>query len=374
MEEIGKKRLAAAGAVAAGLVYFLVCAIPLQKELILVPSWVRTVSSALADPAAAAPNPAAKGKAASPLMAGAPIPFRLGDRFGYFRPDGSILFVSPVGYGVALAPDAFAAYDRLSEGFAIKSPNGQDLARVAAPGYPFFAAGRRFVIGPDQASVSELAANGSSIWNYQFPSIVTAFDACPSLAAFGLMDGSLVGLDRSGAAQLNFAPGGSRIACAYGIAVSPDGKLVAAITGADKQRLVVLEKRSAAYRVTYHRYLASDYRRPVYIAFTSDSSRLAYESPSGIGVYDARTRDESVVSVSADSRLGQTARNGEFMVFLSGTGLERRLVCASSPDRRVADLRVAASQSFVETRSDASGDALFLGLDDKIVRMNIEER
>ncbi len=358
MEEIGKRRLAAAGVAVAGLAYFLACAFPLQKELLLVPAWSRSLSSV---PAA----PAASGKAPQ-----SPIPFRLGDRFGYFTPDGSVLFASPVPYGVALSPEAFATYDRLSEGFAIKSPGGAEMARVSGPGYPFFAAGRRFLIGPDQAAVSELSKDGAIAWTYQFPSIVTAFDASPSLAAFGLMDGSVLALDGSGAAVLNFAPGGSRIAGVYGVAVSPDGLLVAAITGADKQRLVVLEKRSAAYRVTYHRYLASDYRRPVSMSFTGDGRLLAFESPAGVGIYDRSSRGETVVSVPAAARLGLTARGGDFMVFLSGSGEEKRLICTALPDRRVVDLAFKAKLAFAESR----GDALFIGLDDSIVRMDLKER
>jgi hypothetical protein len=353
MEEIGKRRIAAVGVAVAGLVYFFACAFPLQKELLLVPVWSRSISSA----------PAASASVS-------PMPFRLGDRFGYFTADGSILFAQAVDYGVALAPDAFATYDRLSEGFVVKSPAGADIARVSALGYPFFAAGRRFLIGPDQATVSELAKNGSTSWTYQFPSIVTAFDASPSLAVFGLMDGSIVGLGGGGSAVLNFAPGGSRIAGVYGVAASPDGLLVAAITGADRQRLVVLEKRSAAYRVTYHRYLASDYRRPVSIAFSGDGRRLFYESPSGVGVYDRASRSETVVSLPDVSRLGQTMMGGNLMVFLSGRSDDRRLVCTALPDRRVVDLSFKAKLAFAQTE----GDSLFLGLDDGIVRMDLKER
>jgi hypothetical protein len=378
MEEIGKRRLAAAGAVAAGLVYFLVCAFPLHKELVLVPAWTRSlpeIASVAAPGTASVAAPQAVSTAAKPASApkkggGEPMPFRLGDRYGYFTSDGTILFAASADYGVALAPDAYATYDRLSEGFTIKSPDGSELARVSAIGYPFFAAGRRFVIGPDQSTVSELAANGTLRWSYQLPSIATAFDASPGLAVFGLMDGSLVGLDASGAAVLDFAPGGSRIAGVYGVAVSPDGLLVAAITGADKQRLVVLEKRSAAYRVTYHRYLASDYRRPVYMAFTADGSRLAYESPAGIGVFHRASRSETVVSVAATSRLGQTIGNGTFMVFLSGSGYEKRLVCTALPDRRVVDLRFKANLAFAEAR----GNSIFLGADGAIARMDMQER
>jgi hypothetical protein len=357
MEEIGKRRFAAALVAVAGLAYFLACAFPLQKELLLVPAWSRSLSSA---PAAATLS----------QPAGAPIPFRLGDRFGYFTADGSILFASTIAYGVAQAPDAFAAYDRLSEGFAIKSPAGAEIARVSGVGYPFFAAGRRFVIGPDQSTVSELAKDGRAAWTYQFPSIVTAFDASPALAVFGLIDGSVVALDEAGSVALDFAPGGSRIAGVYGVAVSPDALLVAAITGADRQRLVVLEKRSAAYRVTYHRYLASDYRRPVSMAFTADGRRLAYESPAGVGIYDRASRSETVVAVPAAARLGQTMRGGDFMVFLSGSGEDKRLLCTALPDRRIVDLPIKAKLAFAQ----AQGDSLFLGLDDAIVRMDLKER
>jgi hypothetical protein len=364
MEEIGKKRWAAAGVMAAGIAYFLICASPLQKELILVPGWTRNISQAATVPTSKK-GFGSQGSAAST----APIPFRLGDRYGYFTPDGSILFSATLSYGVAMASDAFAPYERLSEGFTIESPEGASIARISAVGYPFFAAGRRFVMGPDQATVSELSKGGTA-WTYKFPSIVTAFDACPSIAVFGLMDGSIVGIDGSGATALNFAPGGSKLSGVYGVAASPDGLLVAAITGLNKQRLVVVEKRSAAYRVAYHRYLESDYRRPVYIAFTSDGRRLEYESPSGVGVYDRATRSETFIPVPVSSRLGQTTRNGEFMVFLSGSGEGKRLICSALPDRRMVDASFRAKLAFVETR----GDSLFLGFDDDIVRMDLQER
>jgi hypothetical protein len=368
MEEIGKRRVAAAGAVAAGLAYFLVCAFPLQKELVLVPAWTKSL-----DQAPASPSPP-KNPAATSAAEGAQIPFRLGERFGYFTPDGSILFAEAASYGVAISPDAFATYERLSEGFSIESPEGEVLAHVSSVGYPFFDAGRHFVIGPDQTSVSELTKGGTTAWTYQFTSVVTAFDASSSIAAFGLMDGSIVGLDGSGAVLLNFAPGGSRVAGVYGVAVSPDGVIVAAVTGLDKQRLIVMEKRSAAYRVAYHRYLASDYRRPVAMAFTADGRLLAFESPAGVGVYDRSSRSETVISVPAASRLGLTTREGKLMVLLSGSGEEKRLVCAALPDRRLFDLPLRAKLAFVDAQSDAQGGSIFLGLDQDLVRMDLRER
>lgn len=106
------------------------------------------------------------------------------------------------------------------------------------------------------------------------------------------------------------------------------------------------------------------------MAFTDDGRRLAYESPSGVGIYDRSSRSETVVSVPANSGLGQTTRDGDLLVLLSRNGDDQRLVCTSLPDRRIVDLSFKAKLAFVQAR----GDSLFLGLDDGIVRMDLKER
>jgi hypothetical protein len=357
VEEIGKKRLGAALAVAAGIVYFVVCALPLRKEYVLAPVWARELDRA----------PQAAGSSLAPGATA--YPFRLGGRFGYFDADGRLLFAEATPYGVALSRDAFAVYDRLAAGFSVRSPAGAEIARVAVPGYPFFGSGRLFVMGPDQCSVSELRQGGSVAWTRDFGSVITAFGASPSLAVFGLMDGTIVGIDTAGVPRLSFAPGGSRISGVYGVAVSPDGLLVAAVCGLDKQRLVVLERRSAAYRVTYHRWLESDFRRPVDMAFTSDGRRLVYEAPGGAGVYDVDTRTESLIAASAVGRVGASLDGSRVLVLLAGSGAERRLICAAPPDRRLVDLSIGASTAFLEV----DGRSLFIGTDSHIVRLDLRE-
>ncbi len=361
MEEHGKRRLAAAGAVLAGIAYFLICAIPLPRSLVLAPVWARSV---------AGPGvPVAPGSRPSGGAGSTSIPFRLGERFGYFDSDGKILFASTPSYGVALSRTSYASYDRLSEAFSLRSPAGNELARCELPGYPFMAAGRLFVVGPSQSTVSELGADGKSLWTYEFPSLVTAFGASASLAAFGLLDGTMIGLDAKGAETLHFAPGGSRIAGIYGIAVASDGLMVAAISGLDKQRLVVLERRSAAFRVTYHRWLDSDFRRPVALSFTADGRRLVYEAPGGAGVYDRATRSESTLAVPGPEGLGLSIGSPGLLVLIGQGTDHKRLVLAAVPDRRIADLPVFANQTFIE--SEAS--SLYLGMDDEIVRLDLRE-
>jgi hypothetical protein len=363
MEEASKKRISIVLTVAAGIIYFFVCAQPLPKELALVPHWSVLLSSASSSPAKEKEAKASEHDA---------IPFTLGDRFGYFSSDGTLLFTAVPAYGVALSAEEYALYDRLSTGFTILSPRSTLRAKVEAPGYPFFAASRRFVIGPDQASVSELSSDGKIAWTRRFSSIVTTFAACPSLAVFGLMDGSIVGIDSSGTELLNFSPGASRIPGIYGVAVSPDGRTVAAVSGLDRQRLVVLEKRVSAYRVAYHRWLDSEYRRPIAMVFTPDGRRMLFESPEGLVILDTSGKiggHETLIRVDSPLEFGKTVHDGEFLVFIAGSENKRRLMCVLPSGRIVVNVPLSANQLYLET----AGDAVFVGADDRIARLDLRE-
>ena len=155
----------------------------------------------------------------------------------------------------------------------------------------------------------------------------------------------------------------------YGVAVSPDGLLVAAVCGLDKQRLVVLEKRSAAYRVTYHRWLDSDFRHSVAMAFTEDGKRLVYETPGGAGVYDRETRKESLISADSVDSLGESVQDLGMLALLIGAGSDKRLLCSSPGNNRLVDLPLRAEDAFlaVEDRS------LFLGVEGDLVRLDLRE-
>jgi len=375
VEEIGKRRLAAVAAVFAGILYFFACASPLRKELVLEPVWARSLEPAAGGAPAAKPakaqgaRPAAEAGGAGTESSAKPHYFSLAGRFGYFDAEGELLYSAAVPYGVALAPDAFATYERLSAGFAIRSPSGEELARASLPGYPFFDAGRRFVLAPDQCSVTEIGPDGRALWSRQFGSVITAYGGSPDLAAFGLMDGSIVGLGLRGEELLSFAPGGSRLPGIYGVAVSPDGLLVAAVCGLDKQRLVVLEKRSSAYRVTFHRWLDSDFRRPLAMSFTADGRNLVYEAPGGAGIYERGTRRESLIAAGSVGRVGEAVEGLGMLALLAGSGEERLLVCASPDDRRLIDLRLRASDASLEV----DGNSFFLGLDGNLIRMDLRE-
>jgi len=212
------------------------------------------------------------------------------------------------------------------------------------------------------------------LWQRDFSSLITAFASSDGLALFGLMDGSLVGIGKDGSELLSFSPGGSRVAGIYGCAVSPDGQMVAAISGLDKQRIVVLERRTSAYRVTYHRWLDSDFRRPVAMGFTEDGRYLAYERPDGFSIYSCEGRSEARVSSRALKRLGLSIPERDMLIALEGGGDDKNLLCASPKGKRIFSASFGAADGFLAQR----GEALFLGMAQssgasRIVRLDLRE-
>lgn len=344
MEERAKKRLVRAATAIAGLAYFLVCAQPLPKILGVAPRWKVSLDGL----------PSRPSEESTRIRKS--LPFALGERFGFFDLDGSEVWASPRGYGVSLAEQGFVAYDRIPGDLTWKDPKGRAIFTSKEPGYPFMAGGRRFIIAPNQSTVSEIGNSGEVLWKRDFPSIITAFDASPGLALFGGLDGHLTGMDKAGTETLSFSPGGSRIEGIFGCAVSPNGRCVAAIAGLDKQRLVVLEKRQEAFRVTWHRWIDSDYRRPVSMAFTTDGTSLMFESPRGVGIYRVTQRTETFLPATLPSWFGLSDPERRILATIEGRGL-RNLLLGSVDGRRLYSIGFSAQDTFLAV----AAKSIFLG-------------
>lgn len=361
MEEKTKLRVTVAVTSLLGLAYFFLCATPLPKPLVLVPRWQTEVPPSRAFPAA----PEAEGRSLS---------FQLGDRYGYFDPDQGLLFSATRSYGASVSDEGFVAYDMKPGLLSFKDERGRPLFDSKEEGYPFVEGARRFVLSSNQSSVAELGPDGSRLWRRDFPSLLTAFASNASIAVFGTLDGRVIALDREGKELLSFAPGGSRIPCIYGCAVSPDGRTIAATAGLDRQRLIVLEKREEAYRVTWHRWTDSAFRRPVAMAFTPDGRKLVFETAGGLGVYDVASRREELLPARNPLVSGGADPRRSLLLALDLGGPRREEVLAASYDgRKLFSFPFSADEAGMRT----SGDSLFLilrgGEDERLLRLDFVE-
>ena len=223
------------------------------------------------------------------------LPFSAGHRYGYFTKDGSWAFLADTEAGVQVGDQSYLLLGAEPSLYDAGGSPGTDI-----PGFPFFNRGRLFSAGADGASVSAFDQFGTLVWTYALPVQVSAFASSERLAVAGTVGGVVQGIGMDGRTEFSFAPGGSRLEAILGLDVSPSGDLVAMVCGADRQRLVVLGKGGSDYRVVSHRYLDSDYREPVRVAFLDGGRWVLYRSDSGIGVWSSDGSLDTVLSVNAD--------------------------------------------------------------------------
>jgi len=289
------------------LAYGILAARPVPRETVLVPRWIASLDSG---------DAARFGEPSSvPAAASVPIPFVLGDGFGYVDGNGRFVLNETKTGLVSVSRERWVEFDPNPRTAAIRSPDGGVLAVIDDPGgYPFFLDGRTFVMGDGQNSVAEIDGSGRTLWLFEFPGQITSVDAGAGLFMAGLLDGAVVLVDGQGRQAFLFEPGGSRIPVILGTAVSGDGSRLAIVSGIDRQRFLVLERFGSGpgdYRVVYHEFLGDGFRRPVRVAFVDGDRRAVFEREDGLGVYDSFLRGTRNVAISGGlAALDGTGANG----------------------------------------------------------------
>jgi hypothetical protein len=131
------------------------------------------------------------------------------------------------------------------------------------------------------------------MWTYEFGAPLTCIDAAAGIVLTGSIDGIVEILDSNGKRIFNFEPGGSRYAVILGCVLSRNGSRLGIISGIDQQRFLLLERYGSSggeYKVVYHEFLDSGFRRPVRISFVDEDRRVVYEYSRGIGCYTIKSR------------------------------------------------------------------------------------
>jgi hypothetical protein len=344
------------------IVYFFAAARPLGKELTFIPVWS-----------------AGLGGAAQSASDTAPRPFDLSGTYGFFSVDGKLLLSAKSSGRVAVSSRAFAEYGDKDEPILFKRADGKDAFAVKDSGFPAFVSDRLFLTSKDGTGISGYSPSGSRQWTRDLGSVLTCFDANGSDAVAGGLDGRVVVIGPDGSLAFDYSPGGSRLGVIFGCALSADSSLIALVCGIDKQRFILLEKRSDGYRVAYHSYLASDFRRRVFVDFSDDGRYALYESDGGLSVLDVRTRKTYAIAVSGALRTVRSSASGDFFLILSEEGIPKigsipggaaysgRFKAIRVPDTTVMEAPFSASGFFL----DRSGDRVFLGGEDRMAGIDM---
>lgn len=351
MTEEARKPLAAIALVLAVLAYYFVAAGRLEPEFALAPAWTAGLDDGGASDSRDAPPP---GETA--------LGFELGRFYGQASSAGRLLFAGRKIYRSAVSDGYSIPYELDSDRLTVLDSSGAPSYEIAAPGAPWFSSGRLFLAGPEMSSVSEYSGSGELLWSLDFGAPISAFAADGGLAVAGLIDGTIVAVERDGSVALRTAPGGSRIEVILGLAVDSARGRIAAICGVDRQRFVLLARTGGAYRVASHSYLPTDFRRPVTIRLSADGRYAWYEGAGGIVVRRLDDGAESTLDFpSRDFAISEDAGRG-LTYLLSPEAEFANLVVVSPPDRVLGSYKLPGPAAFAR----AYGDLVFTGFGERL--------
>lgn len=336
-------------------VYLFTASAPIPKESVLIQRWIVSLDS-----------PEETVQRQNTL-----VPFQLGGHFGYVDESGMFSINRKTDSNTSLSSEAWTEYDSIPESFILHDPYGSDIYAVNNPdGYPYICDDVVFIIGSDQTTLTTLDKAGNKNWTFDFPSPLTSLDTGGSIIAAGTLDGSIYLLHQDGRLVHTFEPGGSRLSVILSVRISADDRHVAVISGIDSQRFLLLERFSDSYKVVYHEYLETGFRRPVFLSFIANDTRLIFEREQALGLFHIDTFSSSSVPFEG-TLIGLEEDGSDGRIFLlQEKDTQVYLSCIRYPDARAFDAAFTANDAYIYRE----GSLLYVGGDSVLSAFEIGER
>ncbi|AEJ19192.1 hypothetical protein [Gracilinema caldarium] len=337
-------------ALTVSILYLSIVAKPISPEFSLKPQWVIKIDNATPIDYDAA------------TVKETIIPFVIGNNYGYIAPNGSILVkrtFQPNQF-VSISSKFVSVCNPIPETLTIESITATNTIIVKNPqGYPFIVDDTILIIGKDQDSISLVNNTGAIEWSYNTTSPITTLDLKAEKIVIGSLDGTIQLLSKHGDSLFSFQPGGSRLSVILGAALSSDGRYIAIISGIDRQRFVLLEKTAHTYKVLYHQFLDSDFRRPVLITFAQNDQYVLFEGKTQLLVFNINSKKNYTIPIETPILALETLPQYNKIFVMTGKDLQKNLIVLELPDRKLISAPFISKESFLRV----SGDQVILGSD-----------
>ncbi|MDR0443791.1 MAG: PQQ-like beta-propeller repeat protein [Treponema sp.] len=316
-------------------VYFFGAARPIPLETVLSPRWISSLEAG---------DPVIIDGIAQQLPG--VLPFTLGNHFGYVDSAGYFPINKIKTGNIYLSEKQWVEYDAEPSKIDIMNVDGETTASIDDPrGYPVLLDNRVFILGSEQNSLSEIDKNGNALWTYDFSAPLTCIDAAAGLVLTGSIDGVVEILDLNGRRIFFFEPGGSRFSVILGCALSSNGLRLGIICGIEDQRFLLLERYGGAsgeYKVIYHEFLDTGFRRPVHIEFIDQDRRVIFERPLGIGCYNIKSRRGIRIPLNGTiAAIENSGDQGFLFLICSDSVQQKKLIGIKFPQDRWLPLTVS---------------------------------
>lgn len=324
----------------------------LRPELHLIPEWTININSV------------------SKEAGGTPLAYRLGQNIGYFTADGKIISHTPYPVKATITDSRYSTFGFDSQSADFYSPDGSLSGSINEKGFPYFQEDRLFIFLPGGTSFAALDSSGRRKFTYDYYAPITAFDSCGTACVAGYSDGTIVSILDDGTVTQKFAPGGSDIEVILGAAISPDGSMIACISGQNQQRFLVSKKNEGSVngKITYHEYLAEGFNTQTLVQFNGSGDKVFFNYRGGLGILDL-IKNKSF-HVPLEGQIIQIQESSDLLFILSKKDGIYTLTGIELTDHPILNFSFEAECAFIRTL----GDALFIGRDDKISRLTIARK
>jgi hypothetical protein len=354
------------------LTYFFLAVRPVPKETVLRVRWLSPLESG--QPVfLEGPGPEEGGEGLNAAM-----PFTLAGRFGYVDADGSFNTNNEKQGYLSLSGAKWALYGAEPASLEIRDNLNNTVETIDKPrGYPAFLDGRTFIFGSEQNALSETDGSGNILWAYESAAPLTCADAAAGLVLIGSLDGVVEVLDSGGRQKFVFEPGGSRYSIILGCAFSRDGSRIAVVSGIEPQRFLLLERygNNEGYKVIYHEFLESGFRRPVHIGFIDQGRRVVFEREGGLGIHDVGSSKSYKVALDGTALAIDSLGEDGLLFVITGSGKgqsmdQKNLVGIYLPQKVFIRAPFKSGDAFL----GRSGSQLFLGGGSTLVSYELEKK
>ena len=336
------------------LAYFFLSYTPLQTELHLRPEWTCDI---LKTPEAA--------------MQEALLPFRLGNKGGYFTHSGKVVTIADIPYKATFSKDFYALYSEDSKDIQVSRPNGSNAFMIYSPGFPFIQEDRVFVFAPGGSTiafVNNSTGNVESEWEYAAP--ITAFNSSPKGSVVGYADGQLTIFDQFGKKKNELAPGGSDYPVILGADISQEGNYFACVSGLDPQRFVLYRDEGNYTKIIYHEFLKVNLTRQTKVYFSKNDRYVYFDSIDALGIVDTESGKAAHIPLSG-TILDIQESPVDKSVFVLSRYQQKYYTITILEDcvKKIGQFSFEADAAFIL----ADGNTLFVGKDNKISRLSISK-
>lgn len=354
MKKQNKIPLKCAAALLVALAYFFFSWTPLQTELHITPEWTSDITKNL-----------------EPMTNESLLPFRLGNKGGYFTHSGKIARIADIPYKAVFTRDYYSLYDRNAVDTPLYYPSGEERCKIQGGGFPFIQGDRVFLFAPGGSTIAFVnPIDGNSSSRYENTAPITAFNSSQNGSAVGYADGQFLIFNKNGLKKIELFPGGSDNPVILGADISKSGKMFACVSGIAPQRFVLYNDEGKYVKIVYHDFLQKDLTRQTFVHFSDNDRYVYFDAADYLGIVDTQTFEKTSVPLAGTLLSVQESPVDESAFALSRIGNRRYTVTIlENWTKPAGSFSFEADSAFILT----DGNALYVGRDNKISKMSISK-